>query len=251
MSPESEPSAIPHPLFHDSVVRGLFSPAVHLGQAVRHPIESARHHQIWTEIRIGGRDNLRSHVGPLIMAMVHRSGMDPLVASVAANKTAKVRINMMAKKEIWDAPVIGRPLGHVLEAGGTFPIDRSKWLDQDTVGRIGKIFKRGGVLGIFPEEHRREGDIVDPKHLKPGTAALALQFGVPIMPVGLAGTHDNEFGPVGVVFGEKLPVWEIPGLNIANIRTIARSRKAIDPLTESLGERMQIAQDEAISLRQR
>jgi 1-acyl-sn-glycerol-3-phosphate acyltransferase len=68
------------------------------------------------------------------------------------------------------------------------------WLDRFNadVGAIRKVLTRmkaGGILAIAPEGTRSKTEAM--AEGKPGVAYLALKAGVPIVPVGLAGTEDR------------------------------------------------------------
>ena len=68
------------------------------------------------------------------------------------------------------------------------------WLDRfnTDVGAIRKVLirmKAGGILAIAPEGTRSKTEAM--AEGKPGVAYLALKAGVPIVPVGLAGTEDR------------------------------------------------------------
>jgi 1-acyl-sn-glycerol-3-phosphate acyltransferase len=78
--------------------------------------------------------------------------------------------------------------------------------------RIAEVIRRGGLIGIFPE-----GGITRDGAMKPfraGAAVLALQMGVPVVPIHMGGTFDAlprhakwpRFVPVTLHIGEPISV---------------------------------------------
>ena len=110
------------------------------------------------------------------------------------------------------------------------------------------MLQSGDVLLVYPEGTRQNGAKIAP--LQPGAAYLALRAGVPVVPVGLAGTEEilcghgvkfPRFGRVVMVVGDP-------------ITTPAREsgvvpRDQVDALTARLHDALQDVFDRANELR--
>ena len=112
------------------------------------------------------------------------------------------------------------------------------------------MLQHGEKLAVFPEGTRQNGDKIQP--LQPGAAYLALRAGVPIVPVGIAGSEEiirsrgrffPRFDRVAIVIGE--PVVPPPRTK----STVPRAD--VDALTAQLAEVLQATFDDAIALRNR
>ncbi|CAM5267195.1 1-acyl-sn-glycerol-3-phosphate acyltransferase OS=Streptomyces alboniger OX=132473 GN=CP975_07290 PE=4 SV=1 [Streptomyces alboniger] len=110
--------------------------------------------------------------GPVILAVNHSHNVDgPMVMGVAPRPA-----HFLIKKEAF----IG-PLGTFLDAIGQVRVDRSG-ADRTAITRALGVLQQGGVLGIFPEGTRGEGDFAS---LRAGLAYFAVRSGAPIVPVAV------------------------------------------------------------------
>ena len=125
-----------------------------------------------------GRDHIPAE-GPVILAANHRSFLDPFVIACMAKRP----MYYVAKKEIFD---FHPALAWILSALGAFPVDRGAG-DQDMIETAKEILARGDIVLIFPEGTRtRPGSLGKPKR---GVGRLALETGVPVVPVAVIGTE--------------------------------------------------------------
>jgi 1-acyl-sn-glycerol-3-phosphate acyltransferase len=86
--------------------------------------------------------------GPVILAVNHSHNIDgPMVMGVAPRPT-----HFLIKKEVF----VG-PLDRFLTGIGQVEVDRST-ADRTAISRALAVLEGGGVLGIFPEGTRGEGD---------------------------------------------------------------------------------------------
>jgi 1-acyl-sn-glycerol-3-phosphate acyltransferase len=115
--------------------------------------------------------------GPVILAPVHRSNIDFLVAS----EVTKRKLFYMAKDSLWKAP----RFGSFLESIGAFPVNRDG-ADRLALDRAQDVLERGEALILFPEGTRRSGPVVEELH--EGAAFLAARTGAPIVPIGIGGS---------------------------------------------------------------
>ena len=120
--------------------------------------------------------------GPVILASNHVSYLDPLTLGfVAAHRERRVRF--LAKAELFAKP----GLGPLLRGAHQIPVARGS---RDAAGALAAAVDalgRGECVAVFPE-----GTIsldLEPMRGKSGAARLAQQARVPVVPVGLWGTH--------------------------------------------------------------
>ncbi|MGQ0608845.1 MAG: lysophospholipid acyltransferase family protein [Chloroflexota bacterium] len=132
----------------------------------------------------GGRFEGVEHVprtGAFILVANHCSNLDPpLVAWATANQVDRV-IHFMAKVEMRSWPV----LGWFARQSAVVFVRRGE-RDRAAQRQLLELLADGRPIGIFVEGTRsRDGRM---RAVKPGAAWLALTAGVPLLPVGIAGT---------------------------------------------------------------
>ena len=137
--------------------------------------------------------------GPVILAANHFSNWDHFFAGAYLRR----RICFMAKSQLYANPLADFVLSH----GGAFPIRRGH-RDEEAFLTAHTILGRGGCLLIYAEGGRsRTGGLGEPR---PGVGRLALESGVPVVPVaihgslGVRGWRRLRFPKVTVQFGEQL-----------------------------------------------
>jgi 1-acyl-sn-glycerol-3-phosphate acyltransferase len=126
--------------------------------------------------------------GTFILAPSHRSTLDIPVAAA----TTRRRMMYMGKDSMWKI----KSIGVFLTALGSFPVTRGS-ADLEALKRCIAVLERGDPLVLFPEGTRHHGRVIEP--LFDGAAFIAYKTGVPIIPVGIAGSE--EIWPPGT----KLP----------------------------------------------
>ena len=179
--------------------------------------------------------------GPYILAPVHRSNLDWLVVARITHR----RLRYLVKDEVWKLKALGR----FLELLGAFPVHRDS-ADREAFNRALEVLVAGEPLVMFPEGTRGTGPIVG--ELRDGAAYLALRAGVPIIPVGLAGSEKAM--PRGAHFPRPSRVVAVVGRPIeveAQAKDGARTRvrrSASHQLTLALHDAMQQALSEAQAL---
>jgi 1-acyl-sn-glycerol-3-phosphate acyltransferase len=116
----------------------------------------------------------------VVLVSNHESFADIVV--LLANVPLSVRF--LAKRGVFRVPV----LGWSIRAAGFIPVDRGdRTRSVATFDAALDRLKGGRSLVIFPEETRTRTGELGP--FKKGAALLALRSGLPILPVGLAGTR--------------------------------------------------------------
>lgn len=128
-------------------------------------------------LRIEGAQNVPKDGGVLLVSN-HVSNGDPVLVSIACPRPA----HFMAKKELFDVPV----LGWAMRKFGEFPVDRGN-ADRAAIRRSLATLEQGVVLGMFPEGTRSKTGALKPALA--GAGLIALRGGAPIVPVAVIGTE--------------------------------------------------------------
>ncbi|MCX6388745.1 MAG: lysophospholipid acyltransferase family protein [Solirubrobacterales bacterium] len=117
--------------------------------------------------------------GPVILAPNHFSNLDHFFAGMAVRR----HVRFMAKSQLF-AP----PMDWVYSNGGVFPVRRGA-RDEEVFITAKKILADGGCVLMYCEGGRsRTGGIGD--EAKPGIGRLALETGVPIVPIAIHGSSE-------------------------------------------------------------
>jgi len=139
---------------------------------------------IWFRLERQGREHARVK-GGLIVASNHRSFLDPFV--IGALLPWRRQIQFVAKVELFEK----RWRGWILNRLGAFPIRRGQ-SDEAAIDTARLAVLRGGTVVIFPEGTRiRQGALARPKR---GVGRLALESGVPVLPVAVIGSEHVRRG---------------------------------------------------------
>lgn len=133
--------------------------------------------RVFVGMRITGLENVPASGGVLVVAN-HLHNADPVLISIAFPRP----LHFMAKKELFDIPVIGWVISHV----GTFPVDRGR-ADRTAIRRAQATLEQGIALGIFPEGTRSRTRRIERVHT--GVGMLALRGNAPVLPVAITGSE--------------------------------------------------------------
>lgn len=171
-----------------------------------------------------GAENIPAE-GPVILASNHLSYADWLFMPLTLSR----RVTFVAKAEYFTTPGIkGWFQKQFFSGAGQVPIDRSgASAAEGALSSAKRILDDGDMFGIFPEGTRsHDGRLY---RGKTGVARLALETGVPVIPVAVVGTDaiappGKKFGSITrpvVRFGKPLDFERYEGLE--NDRYILRS----------------------------
>jgi 1-acyl-sn-glycerol-3-phosphate acyltransferase len=131
-----------------------------------------------------GRDKL-SRDTPYIFAVNHNSHLDEFAVMPPIVMSTHRKTHFFADRKHWfQGKLIFRFLAWRFQA---IPVDRGKGTADDSLKRGADYIRKGHNLIIYPEGTRGDGF-----HLgrgKVGVAKLALWTGVPVVPIGVWGTH--------------------------------------------------------------
>ena len=138
--------------------------------------------------RVTGQNNVPPD-GPLLIVTNHLSNADQYLLYF----TIKRKMMFMAKEELFRSPLI-----RVLVRGfGAFPI-YGEGIDRRTLSEAYRVLDKGFALAMFPEGARsRQAQL---RRARPGSAMIALDKNLPILPVGIAGIEARWNGILWSVF---------------------------------------------------
>jgi 1-acyl-sn-glycerol-3-phosphate acyltransferase len=136
----------------------------------------------------------------VILAPNHFSNLDHFIAGVYIRR----RIRFMAKSQLFGK---SRVMTYIFRVGGVFPVRRGHH-DEEAFVTAHSILERGGCVLIYAEGGRsRTGRLGEPR---PGVGRLALESGVPVIPVAIHGSvgvrkwRRLRFPKVTVQYGEPI-----------------------------------------------
>lgn len=156
------------------------------------------------------------HSGPAILASNHLAVADSFYLPLVVRR----RITFLAKSEYFTGKGLkGRLLAWFYTVAGQVPIDRTDAdAAQAALRTAQRLLDQGKLLGMYPEGTRSpDGRLYKGKT---GLARLALETGVPVIPVAMIGTDVVNppgsrmwrFGRVTVRFGEPMDFSRFDGL---------------------------------------
>lgn len=171
--------------------------------------------------------------GPVILAGNHAHNIDgPMMIG-----TSPRPLHFLIKKEAF----VG-PLAPFLRGTGQVRVDRSA-ADRACVTQALSVLSAGGVLAIFPEGTRGEGDFAS---LRSGLAYFALRSGAPVVPVAVLGSTERRGrlipampplrSRVDVVYGDPFDAADGSGRRTGkalDAATVRIQRRLGDHLTEA------------------
>ncbi|MGA9747163.1 MAG: lysophospholipid acyltransferase family protein [Nocardioides sp.] len=143
------------------------------------------------DIRVFGQAHVPT-TGPCIIASNHIGLLDgPLMVAYTPRP-----VHALTKREMFD----GRT-GVFLRAAGQIPLSRYD-VDPLAIRTCLRVLRDGGVVGIYPEGTRGDGEMA---HVHTGAGYLALVTGAPVVPLVMFGTrlpggHTNSVPPRGARF---------------------------------------------------
>ncbi len=116
--------------------------------------------------------------GPVILAPNHASFMDHFFVGAFIRR----RVQFMAKSQLFKG--IG---AWVFSHGGVFPVRRG-YQDEDAFTTAFAVLDRSGPVVMYCEGGRSRTGTVG-SEARPGIGRLALESGVPVVPVAILGSH--------------------------------------------------------------
>jgi 1-acyl-sn-glycerol-3-phosphate acyltransferase len=132
---------------------------------------------LWGGLRVDGLEHVPRR-GGILLAPNHASYSDPPIVALACPRI----VWFMTRADLFRIPL----LAAVMRVFHAFPV-QTGGVDRVALRRSDQLLRAGEALCVFPEGGVSEDGRLQP--LKPGVSLLAVRAGVPIVPVGLARTH--------------------------------------------------------------
>lgn len=187
------------------------------------------------KVKVEGLEKIDPH-GSYVFASNHLSYLDtPVVQS-----RIPARFRFLAKDSLFRAPIFGM---HMRRAGH-IPVSRDDpRAALRTMVEAGKTIRERCIsVLLFPEGNRSRAGM---RPFKEGAAYLAIQAGVPLVPLALQGTRDRL--PIGTLNIRPGTVWMKVGDPIPTEHLTSKDRHRLNAalqerVAEMLGERVEAVQ---------
>jgi 1-acyl-sn-glycerol-3-phosphate acyltransferase len=162
-------------------------------------------------VRVEGSEHVPGTGGAILVAN-HESLLDPFALALVTRR----RIRFFTKRELWERSW----LAPLLRALGGIRVDRGRGAPA-TIRRGVDVLRAGEIVAVFPQGRIRR----DNGRWEHGAARLALETGLPLVPIRLLGTADalrrNKIGLPQVI------VRVGPPLVVAPARATARAERTL------------------------
>ncbi|MEY3406607.1 MAG: hypothetical protein RLZZ556_679 [Actinomycetota bacterium] len=136
------------------------------------------------KVNVTGMENLPKS-GGYVLAANHVTTVDALAVAYMMYFRLHRAPHFLAKEGLFKTPIVGP----VLLAVGQIPVFRGQRNNTDPMEAAYKVLRAGHVIGIFPEGTLTRDPDLWPMRGRTGAIRLAIETGVPIVPVGQWGTE--------------------------------------------------------------
>lgn len=136
------------------------------------------------KVKVTGMENLPK-TGGYVLAANHVTTVDALAVAYMMYFRLHRAPHFLAKEGLFKTPIVGP----VLLAVGQIPVFRGQRKNTDPMEAAYKVLRAGHVIGIFPEGTLTRDPDLWPMRGRTGAIRLAIETGVPIVPVGQWGTE--------------------------------------------------------------
>lgn len=136
------------------------------------------------KVEVTGMENLPKS-GGYVLAANHVTTVDALAVAYMMYFRLHRAPHFLAKEGLFKTPIVGP----VLLSVGQIPVFRGQRKNTDPMEAAYKVLRAGHVIGIFPEGTLTRDPELWPMRGRTGAIRLAIETGVPIVPVGQWGTE--------------------------------------------------------------
>lgn len=134
--------------------------------------------RLWLRLRIEGAEHIPDR-GAVIIASTHQSHAD----SIALGAAIRRPVHFLGDLKLTNWPLFGPLLPRL----GMVPLRRGE-ADSSALDVLGELLRQDACIAVYPEGSRsRDGRV---HRLRSGTARLAAQHQVPVVPACIAGIYD-------------------------------------------------------------
>lgn len=135
---------------------------------------------LFSDVEVTGLQHVPSRGGAVLVCN-HRSLFDAIALGAALDRTGR-DVMVLAKAELFRA----RLVGSVLRRAGVIPVHRGTDRAADALTAAVGSLRGGELVAVFPEGTIPRDGVLLP--FKTGAARMAIEAGVPVVPVALVGT---------------------------------------------------------------
>ncbi|MET0974517.1 MAG: lysophospholipid acyltransferase family protein [Leifsonia sp.] len=180
--------------------------------------------------------------GALVLSPNHYSEIDPLVMGVAVFKQGRLP-RFLAKASVFKVPV----LGGLLRASGQIPVERSGGSGHQALRAAEELVENGRLVVVYPEGSLTRDPDLWPMRGKTGAVRIALECGIPVIPVAHWGTQQimPRYGKklvlfrrkrVDVAFGDPVDLDEFRGRPLEPALLLEATARVMDAITALLAD---------------
>jgi 1-acyl-sn-glycerol-3-phosphate acyltransferase len=220
----------------EKAVRSEKTPAFRLLEALVVPVIS-----LATRIDILGRSNIPA-TGAFVATPNHYSNVDPLVVGLAIWRIGRAP-HFLAKSSLWKVPVVR----WFLRKTDQVPVDRAGSRTSDPLALARRIAERGQGVIVYPEGSLTRDPDLWPMRGKSGAVRIALEGGMPIIPVAHWGTqtimppHTSKLrlfprSRVRILFGPPVDLSAYHGRPLDAVTLAAATNEVMEAITALLAE---------------
>ncbi len=186
-------------------------------------------------------DEKLPRTGAFVLAPNHYSEIDPVVIGVVCWKLDRLP-RFLTKASIFKIPVFG----WILKKSGQIPVERGGSVrGSEPVKAAQRLVARGQMVVVYPEGSLTRDPDLWPMRGKTGAVRIALEHGIPIVPVAHWGAqqilprYSKKFSlfprkRVMVKFGDPLDLAEFRGRNLDSATLNKATAQVMDAITRLL-----------------
>ncbi|HEY2865998.1 MAG TPA: lysophospholipid acyltransferase family protein [Pyrinomonadaceae bacterium] len=129
-------------------------------------------------LRYRGLENIPKDNASFVLVSNHPTYLDPVWVSIPVHRD----LRFMAWDHVFDWPLVGKLIRYL----GAFPVKTDRTVSKGAIVESLRTLRTGGGLVIFPEGEREfaDGEFLE---FKPGALHIAMNAGVPVLPVSVSG----------------------------------------------------------------